>query len=241
MPGNNYQLKILYKLKVRNSTARYALDTTVGTSEKINNFRLVHETRISNINGFVSIYDFKENGQLIPAEKANVFIGNGFMPTISNYSYSTITAGDGGFLFADIPITDKAKFQYYFSFNYGINAQSIPLESQITDTLQLSQVTLSPRNLPGIVAIKIVDRNSTPQPNVDICVFANHALFINSQKCGGSIFSGKTNIYGKVFLTSLQPSSRYYIKGKLDSTNLSVSDSINVSLMFPQNFVSVLK
>ncbi len=207
---------------------------------------LSKESDLIDINGNVKLYDFNRNGDLIAAANTSVYVGNGFIPTVSNYTYSTKTASDGSFTIKNILTVDTVNLSFYFQNNYQLYEKSVLLENQIQfNKPKLTNVILNPKDLPGIISIKVIDLNGTPQPNIQICCFSNSTLSQKYKGCEGSIFSSKTNKFGKVFTNDLQDNGTYFVNGLAivgqDTLPLKVADKIIVSKTFPQEFTVILK
>lgn len=234
------KLLIIHKVRIRNQIVTLYQESETKPSPKRVNFLLGSNGATDTVSAYVKGYDFTTNGRLIPMKGVKGFVGVKFNPTEARYTYKALSVSNGEILFRTIKDT-KADFRFYFTTDYPVLGRSITLEYAASSKENIRSVVLRPSTLPGIVGIRVVDKNNTPQPNISICLFSNRAQFKAVTDCSGSIFSGLTNAYGFVFVPELQAGGKYYLKGKLDKTNLVISDSIVVNAVFPLTFNTTLQ
>jgi hypothetical protein len=182
-------------------------------------------------------------GSNVAAGGAEVFIGKVFTPTPSNFSYKADVSADGSFKFNNIPTADKSLYKYFVRYNYFLGSTPVVFEYIGDNNTVLNEILVRPVELPGLVTLTVFSKNAedgqdfpTPQPSVDVCLFANREVFRNSTSCAGSVFAGKTDSRGQILIPELISGSKYYIKGILGfgTSEIVLTDSVKITNVYPQ-------
>lgn len=199
---------------------------------------LLTDINLDYLSGNVVIKDSLSE-DLIPLINSDVYLGYGFQPNSTHFTYKLTSDVNGYFKSPYINLSDSLNYQFYVSSNIYIGSHTVVFSRRFTYTEFKSAgntIELLPEDGIGFITIRIKDMNGTPQPNMDWCLYSNRFFFQHSIQCIGSIYSKTTNFKGMGYASWLTPGSKYYVKAyrEVGGDTLWVKDSINItSALYP--------
>jgi hypothetical protein len=208
----NYHLHTVYE---QPGTKRLFEDTlTTAASHENIEIILAEKDAKSIIEGTVLLSDSLSN-TLKTLSNADVFLGYSFLPTSSHYTYKVQSDANGRFVSPALTTGTANSYSLYIQKTINIGGNPVlfktTLNNQQLDALN-KQVELLPANNIGYLRLQVVSGNLTPQVGFTTCVFSNKAAFSNTLLCNGSFYSQATNLSGYIYLSGLNPGSKYYLK-----------------------------
>ena len=248
--GNEYFFSFLNELKLDNQTILFKLDTILASGEE-HNLIINKEKNFLRFKGIIKMKDSKSSN-LLPVKDANIYIGNGYIPSSTNYTFKLSSNENGEFVTQYFKLLDITQINIYVTYNKDLTEYSSNLNlkdlNELNNIIELkrksNEVDLSGyvyfydyssnEKLKGLPKVKIfVGYDFLPTPN-------NYSFLSETSDDGYFILKNlnKDDLskYKYNFLTTYSLDDKNIIlSAKIDS-----SKNLNSVILNPNNYPGIV-